>query len=208
LNAHSWVEVYFSGIGWVEFEPTSSIPEIARTDEETTVPSPQTDSTAARTLNRFRLEQTAYFLLPIFILLSMALIYFILIEKWWYLQMQPAHAIEQIYRKFYRAGRPFVGAQLHSETALEFAQKLTLKLNELEELSIFKNMLTSIKSNTAKLTDLYNSSLFIDVKIQKVYTRTAWHAWTQLRWRLFFTKVILYQANRVTKTNHAQLEKN
>lgn len=29
-NAHSWVEVYFPGYGWIEFEPTSSKPEIER----------------------------------------------------------------------------------------------------------------------------------------------------------------------------------
>lgn len=29
-DSHSWPEVYFPGIGWVEFEPTASQPEIAR----------------------------------------------------------------------------------------------------------------------------------------------------------------------------------
>jgi transglutaminase-like putative cysteine protease len=30
LNAHSWVEVYFEGIGWVEFEPTAGLPTLER----------------------------------------------------------------------------------------------------------------------------------------------------------------------------------
>ena len=30
LNAHSWVEVYFEGIGWVEFEPTAGLPPLER----------------------------------------------------------------------------------------------------------------------------------------------------------------------------------
>ncbi len=29
-DAHSWPEVYFTGIGWVEFEPTAAQPEIVR----------------------------------------------------------------------------------------------------------------------------------------------------------------------------------
>jgi transglutaminase-like putative cysteine protease len=29
-DAHAWPEIYFPGIGWVEFEPTTSQPEIAR----------------------------------------------------------------------------------------------------------------------------------------------------------------------------------
>jgi transglutaminase-like putative cysteine protease len=30
LNAHSWVEVYFEGLGWVEFEPTAGLPPLER----------------------------------------------------------------------------------------------------------------------------------------------------------------------------------
>jgi hypothetical protein len=30
LNAHSWVEIYFEGIGWVEFEPTAGLPPLER----------------------------------------------------------------------------------------------------------------------------------------------------------------------------------
>jgi len=30
LNAHSWVEVYFPEYGWIQFEPTQSIPIVER----------------------------------------------------------------------------------------------------------------------------------------------------------------------------------
>ncbi len=30
LDAHSWPELYFPGVGWVEFEPTATMPEIQR----------------------------------------------------------------------------------------------------------------------------------------------------------------------------------
>ncbi|MBM3125448.1 MAG: transglutaminase domain-containing protein [Chloroflexi bacterium] len=29
-HAHSWVEVYFSGVGWIEFEPTGNLPPFSR----------------------------------------------------------------------------------------------------------------------------------------------------------------------------------
>ena len=32
-NAHSWVEVYFPGLGWVEFEPTSNLLPFPRPGE-------------------------------------------------------------------------------------------------------------------------------------------------------------------------------
>lgn len=33
-DAHSWVEVYFEGIGWVEFEPTAGLPALVRAGGE------------------------------------------------------------------------------------------------------------------------------------------------------------------------------
>ena len=32
-NAHSWVEIFFTDIGWVEFEPTAGLPAIDRQNE-------------------------------------------------------------------------------------------------------------------------------------------------------------------------------
>jgi len=201
LNAHSWVEVYFTDIGWVEFEPTGSIPEIVRKEkEETTSPAQATDSAASRLLNRFRLEKAAYFLLPIFIVLAIVLLYFTFIERWWYLRMTPASAIDRIYRKFYRAGRLLAGERTRAETSLEFAQKLIHKFNELNERSRFKKILASLKSNTSTLTVLYDSALFVDVQMQPSDARAAWNTWAELRWHLLFARMVLYRTNRSAKT--------
>lgn len=46
LNAHSWVEVYFEGIGWVEFEPTAGlVPIVRRSGEEAATPAGWTPET-------------------------------------------------------------------------------------------------------------------------------------------------------------------
>ncbi|MEP7134290.1 MAG: transglutaminase-like domain-containing protein [Chloroflexota bacterium] len=206
LNAHSWAEVYFTGIGWVEFEPTGSIPEIVRKEtDETTAPQKE-DSTALKLLTRFRLEKVAYILTPLLIALALFLFYFTVIERWWYLRMTPALAIERIYRKFYRAGRPFAGIRTRAETSHEFANKLIYKLAELDEQSRFKKVLASLKSNTSTLTDLYDSALFIDTQVQKQDSHTAWRTWTQLRWRLWFARILLHQANRIQKAKRVRLQ--
>ena len=208
LNAHSWVEVYFTGIGWVEFEPTGSIPEIVRVEtKEPSAPEPENDSAALRLLTRFRLEKLIYFILPIFIIIMLALIYFTLLERWWYLRMKPATAIEKIYRKFYRAGRPFAGPRTRAETAHEFAQKLNYKLAALADGSRFKKLLAYVQNNTTTLTDLYTSALFIDIQIHNQDSRTAWRTWTHLRWRLLFARILLAESNRIQKVKLTRLQK-
>ncbi|HNT74175.1 MAG TPA: transglutaminase-like domain-containing protein [Anaerolineae bacterium] len=47
-DAHAWPEIYFPGIGWVEFEPTGGYPEIERgsPESESMTPPPDWDSIA------------------------------------------------------------------------------------------------------------------------------------------------------------------
>jgi len=207
LNAHSWAEVYFTDIGWVEFEPTASIPEIVRQEtEDTAAPQPEKNSAAAQLLTRFRLEKVIYILAPLLIVMVIFLFYFTVIERWRYLRMTPALAIERIYRKFYRAGRPFAGTRTRAETSHEFANKLIYKLAELDGQFRFKKMLASLKSDTATLTDLYDTALFIDTQVQKQDSHTAWRTWTRLRWRLWLARLPLVQANRLQKAKHVQLQ--
>jgi hypothetical protein len=60
-NTHAWVEVYFPGFGWVEFEPTASEPPIPRVenidDQPVDRPSAETDSQLDRDLERLREEE-------------------------------------------------------------------------------------------------------------------------------------------------------
>ncbi len=48
-DAHTWVEVYFPGAGWVEFEPTSAQQLIERPDPEALTPSPTPSPTFTAT---------------------------------------------------------------------------------------------------------------------------------------------------------------
>ncbi len=53
LNAHSWVEVYFEGIGWVEFEPTAGLPPLERSSGEGSTGSADSPPTTAGSTTAF-----------------------------------------------------------------------------------------------------------------------------------------------------------
>lgn len=190
LHAHSWVEIYFPEIGWIEFEPTASQPEIVLAESAPVLPNvDQPDSTAARLLNQFRLERAIYWITPLAVIIFAAIIYFVLIERWWYLHFAPAIAIEKMYRRLYRWGRPLTGARTRAETIHEFEQKLIARLDRLKEHSRFVKSLSGAQHDVGLLTDLYQEALFSHNNVQKSDARTALRTWKQLRRRIFMAKL-------------------
>lgn len=196
LNAHSWAEVYFPEVGWIEFEPTAAQPEIVRDLSRSDVPEvTKRDSIAAELLYRFRLETAIYWLSPFVIILFIVLIYFGLIEGWWYLHFAPVTAIEKIYRRLYRMGRPLAGTRTRAETAHEFMQKLVKRIDSISEGSRFRKMLFSAQRDIASLTDVYQSSLFSESNVQRQDARNALRTWRHLRLRLWVARINAYVQN-------------
>jgi hypothetical protein len=188
LHAHSWAEVYFPEIGWIEFEPTAGQPEIERPPTKQEILNAEPDPTASRLLNQFRLETLLYWLSPFGILLLGLLLYFTLIERWLYLRLAPAVAVERIYRRLYRVGRPLAGERAQAETAFEFMQKLVDKINTIRERSRFSTYLISVQQDVQFLTGMYQDTLFADHTMNKDDTRTALNTWKHLRVRLHLAR--------------------
>jgi hypothetical protein len=190
LNAHSWVEVYFPEIGWVEFEPTASQPEVelalSKSDVTTAQPA---ESAAERLLYRFRLEKAIYWLSPVMFILLACIFYFTLIERWWYMRLAPALAIERMYRRLYRLGRPLAGERTRAETAHEFMQKLVVAIDKVKDHSRFAKLFFSARQDVELLTDLYQDSLFNRTNIQKHEARRALKTWKHLRLRLLIARM-------------------
>jgi hypothetical protein len=196
LNAHSWAEIYFPDIGWIEFEPTASIPEIDRALGGVSLPQDtNSDESALNMIARFKLEKILMWTSPILVILALAILYFMLIERWLYLRLAPATAIERMHQQFYRAGRPLAGEWTYAETSSEFLQKLNYKVNEVASRSRFAKLLRKLTINANTLTELYNSTLFIPYQAQKQDSHTAWQTWKRLRMQLFFTKLFIFRAN-------------
>ena len=189
LNAHSWAEIYFPEIGWVEFEPTGSQPEIERLQEAAAVPLPNEESTASALLNQYRTEMVLIWLSPIVGIIFLAILYFIVIERWLYMRLSPAKAIERIYRSLYRLGRPLAGERAQAETASEFSDRLSHKLEEASQRSKLTKLFAETKNDMDQLTNIYYTSLFSQRHTQKKDAVIAFNTWKQLRMRLIIARV-------------------
>lgn len=200
LNAHSWAEIYFPEIGWIEFEPTASQPEIDRStleEEEAAIAEQSPDPTVTDLLNRFRLVKAIYWVSPIASLFLFLFLYYVIIERWQYMRLAPALAIEKIYRKLYRQGRSLAGERTRAETAYEFMQRLISKMDVIRQGSVLKKSMRSAQNNIELLTDLYQATLFSQSHIQKSDTKKALMAWKHLRLRLLIARMNAFVVHRI-----------
>jgi hypothetical protein len=193
LNAHSWAEVYFPGVGWVEFEPTASLPVIEReTEELSPLQDPENQESAAQLLTRFRLERILLWLSPIFIVLAVMLLYFTVLQRWLILRLEPSLAIHRIYQNFYRAGHPLTGKWTRSGTSSEYLDKISEVAEELRSATRLLRIFSALKENTSALTRIYQNSLFIEYRSTRQDARHAWQIWSRLRGQLWVARIIIY----------------
>lgn len=189
-DAHSWAEVYFPRIGWIEFEPTAALPEIERLSADAApLPAQTADEAPFQFLSISRLQ--AHWLLPFigaFFLFFICFTY-TWIERWWYLhRLDPATAIERMYRRLYRLGRPLAGTSTPAETAYEFMSKAVRRLDEWKAYSHVAGACTNAQRDMTTLTSLYQASQYSRRHAQKDHARTALKTWQRLRWRLVFLR--------------------
>jgi hypothetical protein len=174
-NAHSWVEIYFPGIGWIEFEPTAGLPEIARAQ---TRPDP-TPIEPAGFSSLWDTLIIAYGSLPFLarqgiIVLASLLVLALLwsfIENAILLSIAPARALRWMYRDVYRLGGRMAGRPAPGTTATEFAAAL-------------EPFVEYYQGPLHLLTETYLRALFSPLPVDKRAVRQALKAWRSLRWRL------------------------
>lgn len=200
LNAHSWAEIYFPGIGWVEFEPTASIPEIERTETNIALPEDSArQESAARTLTIFRLEQILIWSSPVLSLFALALIYFFFIERWLYLRLEPNLAIHRIYQSFYRSGKKLTGEISQAETSSEYLDRVSQHIKDLQSKTRYKKLFGQARENAQALTSIYHHSLFMDYQTSQADSLSAWRLWTSLRYQLLVAQLLSTNNKRSRK---------
>jgi transglutaminase-like putative cysteine protease len=190
LNAHSWAEVYFPEIGWIEFEPTASQPEIQRLEQEADLafvnpPATQTDKFLFQMTNTTIL----YWVSSLVLLLLAVVFYFVTLERFWVLNRTPASAVAILYRRYYRMGRSLAGTRTRAETASEFTSKLIQSVDEMAAHTGRVGSSKSIERNAQQLTDMYLLSLFSNHGIEKKDAGRAFELWRRLRLQLSIARL-------------------
>ena len=184
-NSHAWVEIYFPGFGWVEFEPTASLPrpirpgQIPESNQAENLPPPGQEAPLSIHLERTWLGRLI--LRSLALLTVILVIAFLPLETWWLSLLPTDQALKTIFRRLYRRGRFFGIPPDGSRTPNEFA----LALSSAVERSAMKEkhaaLIASLQADLDRLTGLYTRLLFSGHPLEKEEKQQAIRAWAGIR---------------------------
>ncbi|HNT23802.1 MAG TPA: transglutaminase domain-containing protein [Anaerolineales bacterium] len=184
-DSHSWVEIYFPGIGWVEFEPTSSLAAIERpTRPEQTVSLPEATASGSWMdwLPRQDWDVTGW-------AAAGAILCFVVynlgveIDRWWLLHQAPAASIARLYRRLIRRTQHLTRSLPPGVTPFEYAACLQERLSGLDQAQA-RRLFAPAQSEIDGLTLLYTRAAYSAHRPTPADRRQAVHLWWRLRRRL------------------------
>ena len=187
--AHSWVEIYFADIGWVEFEPTASQPAILYAQQgEAIAPvaAPQADPSFGTQFALF--FESLNLWLPAIVLIVLLLIW----TAWDSLRLahlHPSRAIQLLYTRLRRLARPLSGTLSINQTAHQYASHLTARLSGPINRPRLGAWISASGGEIHHLTELYARSLFAPSPLTRADVTSAVKTWSRLRWRLLLANI-------------------
>lgn len=186
VNAHAWAEVYFPGVGWVEFEPTAGQPRLPRPGEQVApstavvVPTPQFDDPVDELPLDW--ETVRGPLQTVGLALGGVLLLLLLPVRDWLLYLRPAgQAIPIIYHRLYRRGSAWDLPADSSRTPHEFAAALAAQLERLAGNQRLAPHVGAARRDLEQLTDLYTRLLFSPRLPTSAERHQAVRSWRRIR---------------------------
>lgn len=194
-DAHSWVEVYFDDIGWVEFEPTSSQPEIVR---PTNLPPQQEQALPEAVLTDPKPETGKVFndLLATYgksLLIILIALFGLL--GWILYRMRTRRPgfespIAYIYNQLaLHGGKLAIESPIH-ETPSSFTNRLVERVQRIGQNIPAAKFLSPAPAEIESITSLYVQEVYSPRAPTAEDQRQARKIWKKLYWRLLFARVV------------------
>lgn len=198
-DAHAWVEVYFPGYGWVEFEPTASRPPIERPAESGPMEWPEPEEPLGPQEPPSAMGSRVAQFLRMGVLGSLAVaalvgIVWSVADGWRLRLITPAATVATLYRRLQRHGRRLGVPMREGDTPYEFATSFAKHFAALARRKYWwDTALAPAIQEAQQLVSLYVQASYTprppntDDQRQAIQTwrwlrRRLWVAWVLQRW--------------------------
>lgn len=199
-NAHSWVEVFFPDIGWVEFEPTSNQPDINRLVESESLDVNENNSiapTPSVPIPDQIADQKANISPLWWVILSVILIASTLIpmEGWLLHLKSPIDALIAIQMRLFRQGRKWNVHQTRVLTPNEFKKELYSRLERFTWTKDLQKVISLIHQDLEKLTEMCIIGLYSRSGLSADQKNNAIKTWQSMKFRLIRLRWLIWWKN-------------
>jgi transglutaminase-like putative cysteine protease len=189
-DAHAWVEIYFPGYGWIEFEPTAGVSPIQRApDIPPVVPSDlkalepmSTSNIAGRRIWWLGLSGMVAFL-------ALAGLTRLAVDSWRLRRMPPEGTVATLYRRLYRYGRRLAVTVQPGDTPFEYLTSLVRRMGDVAENSLGAAVIAHAVQEAHWLVGLYVRTRYGPYAPDATDQMQAIRTWRRLRWRLRMARV-------------------
>ncbi|RPI31651.1 MAG: DUF4129 domain-containing protein, partial [Chloroflexota bacterium] len=190
-DAHSWVEVYFPGVGWAEFEPTAGRPAIEReaTQPEDLIPISKAipPSEIRQPADWTRVTGLSAGLLLLLVLLAVLAQ---VADTQYLLHKAPVDTAARLYARLRRSGARLAVPTLPGDTPYEYEAAFSRRTAVLPTGKIKGRLFRPIGEEVNRLVDLYARASYSPHPPDTAELRRAIRAWLRLRWRLAFARMV------------------
>jgi transglutaminase-like putative cysteine protease len=193
-EAHAWVDIYFPGYGWIEFEPTAGRPPIERQENlPDTVSMQPSDQLEEITAYRTRLNWTIWIIsLGIgWIVIFWSIALYRWLESWHLRRIPPKQAIQKIYNQFRDRARVLSSDHIPGVTPHEFAEILKIRLTGLTKRPRLLASLSNAPNEILSLTEVYTRAVYSQERLSPQESQLAIQTWRKLRSRLVLAQWLL-----------------
>ena len=187
-DAHAWPEVYFPGIGWIEFEPTAgrSLLERAELSEPLLWPEPE-ESLRPPPLKVDAVARTGGLaLLGVLAVIALVLLVGAQADLLWLRWQPPVALVTQLYRRFRRRCVGLGIAFNEGDTPYELHHAFTAWLEEASQGRRGREWALQGRAAARVLIDGYVQTWYASVPPDKEGCRVISAAWYRLHWRLYW----------------------